>query len=212
MSLKGSGIKSPQDLVGRKLMVAPQAGIKHLAFLDRVGIDPSSIEVMPDYERGIERLTSGNIDVQLSFGVGPRLEFVEAGYELEYIWLEDYGIYLYADTLVVAEQLVQENPELVERFLRATLDGWRCAIENPAEVVDMTLQYDDTLDRDHQVGMMDVQIPLIHTGKAEIGWIQEDVWHQMHQILLDGGILTQPINVAEAYTMQFLNKIYGKAE
>ncbi len=76
----------------------------------------------------------------------------------------------------------------------------------------MTLQYDPTLDRDHQVGMMVAQTPIIHTGEANIGWMEDSVWQQMHQMLLDGGVLAQPINVAEVYTMQFLNKIYGEVE
>lgn len=210
MSMQATEIKQPQDLVGKRLMVAPQAGIQHTAFLDKVGIDPSSIEIVPDYERGVTRLTSGQIDVQLSVGVGPRLEFEEAGYELNYIWVEEYGIPFYADTIAATEQLIQQDPELVERFLRATLKGWRYAIENPNEAVDMTLQYDTTLDRDHQVGMMAAHTPIIHTGKAEIGWMEDKVWQEMHQMLLNGGVLTQPINVADAYTMEFLEKIYSK--
>ena len=49
MSLKASGIKGPRDLVGKRIMVAPQAGIQHLAFLEKVDIGPSSIELVPDY-------------------------------------------------------------------------------------------------------------------------------------------------------------------
>jgi len=100
----------------------------------------------------------------------------------------------------------------VERFLRATLKGWYYAIENPAEAVDMTLQYDATLDREHQVRMMETQTPLIHTGEAEIGRMEDSVWQRMHQMLLGGGVLTQPINMAGVYTTQFLNKIYGRTE
>jgi len=100
----------------------------------------------------------------------------------------------------------------VERFLRATLKGWYYAIENPAEAVDMTLQYDATLNREHQVWMMETQTPLIHSGEVEIGRMEDSVWQQMHRILLEGGVLTQPINMAEAYTMQFLNKVYGRTE
>ena len=40
-------------------------------------------------------------------------------------------------------------------------------------------------------------------------WMEDSVWQQMHQMLLEGGILAQPINVSGVYTMHFLNKIYG---
>jgi NitT/TauT family transport system substrate-binding protein len=146
------------------------------------------------------------------YRTGTGLAFDEAGYELNFIWLDDYGIHFYADTIVATEQLVQENPELVQRFLRATLEGWRYAIENQEEAVDMTLQYDAELGKDRQERMMQAQIPLIHTGDSEIGWMEDSVWQEMYQMLLDGGILDQPIDLSEAYTMQFLNSIYGVTE
>ncbi len=78
--------------------------------------------------------------------------------------------------------------------------------------MDITLQYDTTLDRDRQARMAAAQTPLIHTGEAPIGWMEDGVWQQMHQMLLDGGIIAQPINVTDAYTMQFLNGIYGNED
>ena len=76
----------------------------------------------------------------------------------------------------------------------------------------MTLQYDTTLGRDRQVRMMATQMPIIHTGQCDVGWMEDSVWQQMHQMLLDGGVLEQPLNMADAYTMQFLDKIYGNED
>ncbi len=211
VSLKGSGIQHPQDLVGKKVMMPKPLEIQHQALFQKLGIDPTTIELIP-YERDVMPLVTGQIDAHMLYRTGLALEFEEKGYELDFIWLDDYSIHFYADTIAATEQLIQQNPELVERFLRATLKGWRYAIENPAEAVDLTLQYDPTLDREVQLRMMEAQTPLIHTGATEIGWMKDSVWQQMYQMLIDGGILAQPINVAEAYTMQFLNKIYGKAE
>jgi len=210
-SLKSSGIKQPQDFVGEKLSVSSQQKIQHQALLKRLGIDPETIELIP-YERDVTPLITGQIDAHMVYRTGLGLAFDEAGYELNFIWMDDYGIRFYADTIIASEQLVEQDPELVERFLKATLKGWRYSIENPDEAVDITLKYDATLGKDRQARMMTTQTPLIHIGEAQIGWMEDSVWKQMHQMLLDGGILAQPINIDEAYTMQFLNKIYGKAE
>lgn len=211
ISLKGSGIRRPQDLVGKKVMVSPNGEIQHKALLEKLGIDPNAIEYIP-YKRDVTPLITGQIDAHMVYRTGTGLAFDETGYELNFIWVDDYGIRFYVDTIMATEQLVQQNPELVTRFLSATVRGWYYAIENPAEAVDMTLQYDATLDKSVQERMMETQTPLIHTGEAEIGRMEYCVWQQMHQMLLDSGILAQPINVYEAYTMQFLNKIYGRTE
>lgn len=210
VSLKSSGIKRPQDFVGRKVMLADTAKFQHQALMNKLGIDPATIEIIP-WKQDLTPLVTGQVDLHLVYRTSLAISFEEAGHELNIIWLDDYGVHLYADTIIATEQLVRENPDLVERFLRATLRGWRYAIENRADTVDMILQYDTTLDRDHQLRMMAAQTHLIHTGEEKIGWMEDRVWQEMHQMLLDGGILPQSIDVAEAYTMQFLNTIYGEA-
>ena len=212
LSLKESGIERPRALEGKKLMVAPDGEILHAAMLQRLAIDPNTIEVIIPYERDVTPLITGQIDAHMVYRTGTGLAFDERGYELNVIWVEDYGIRGYGDTIVATEQLIQQDPELVERFLRATMKGWRYAIENPDEAVDFTLEYAPTLGRERQELMMEMQTPIIHTGDVAIGWMEDSTWQGMYQMLLDGGVLAQPIDVAEAYTMQFLNKIYGKAE
>ena len=209
-TLKASGIERPQDLVGKRVMVPDDGMIQHQALLSKLGIDPATIELVP-YERDTEALTSGRIDAHSVFRTGTGLMYDETGYELYYIWLEDYGITLYADTIVATEQLLRDSPDLAERFLRATLKGWRYAIEHQDEAVDMTLHFDEALERGLQELMMETQTPLIHTGEVPIGWMEEAVWQQMHSMLLGTDALPQPLDLAEAYTVEFLQRIYEES-
>ena len=211
VSLKGSGIERPQDLVGKTVMVAPDAEIQHQALLHKLGIAPDAIEQIP-YERDVTPLVTGQIDAHTVYRTGTGLAFDETGHELNWIWVDDYGIRFYADTIITSEELIRQNPDLVERFLRATLKGWRYAIENPTEAVDMTLQYDPTLTRDRQVRMAETQAPLVHTGEDQIGWMRAEVWQGMHDILLEQGLLDEPLDLDEAFTVQFLKEIYGETE
>ena len=208
VSLRDSGIERPQDLVGKKVMVASEAEIQHQALLRKLGIAPTAIEQIP-YERDVTPLLTGQVDAHTVYRTGTGLAFDETGYELRWIWMEDYGIRFYADTIVASEALVEENPDLVERFLRATLQGWRYAIENPEEAVDMTLQYDPTLTRDRQARMVAAQTPLIHTGEDRIGWMRAEVWREMHDTLLEQGILDEPLDLDTVYTLEFLHTVYG---
>lgn len=216
-SLKGSGIQRPRDLVGRKVMVPSDAEILHHALLRRLKIDPDKIEHIP-YERDVESLISGRIDAHMVYRTGLGLAFDETGEKFNWIWVDNYGVNFYADTIVVHETLIRQNPELVERFLRATLEGWRHAIENPGEAVDLTLRYDPALSRERQERMLETQTPLIHTGDAKIGWMKRDVWKGMQDMLLEEKILpTEAIrkeeNADAVFTMQFVKKIYdGQSE
>ncbi|NQT73870.1 MAG: ABC transporter substrate-binding protein [Chloroflexi bacterium] len=211
MTLKDSGIQRPQDLVGKRVMVAPDAEVQHQALLKKLEIAASTIETVP-YTRDTEPLISGQIDAHLIYRTGTGLAYDEESLEMGFIWVGDYGIRLYADTIVTSEALIQQNPELVERFLAATLAGWRNAIENQTEAIDITLQYDPSLDRDTQTLMLTMQTPLIHTGENPIGWMKGEVWQETQQILLDGNLLSHMVDVEKTYTMQFLNKIYNVSD
>ncbi len=211
VSLKTSGISKPEHLVGKKVMVSNNARFQHAAMLKKNGISPDNIEIIP-FERDLELLGTGVIDAQLAYGTSLGVAYTEAGYDISNIWLDDWGVHIPADTIVTTEQLIQQKPELIDRFLSATLMGWRYAIENIDDAVDMTLKYDESLDRNHQANIMRAQIPLIHTGATPIGWMEDTKWQQTHDILLDSGMITEPMDRSGAYDMQFLNKIYTVTE
>jgi len=102
VTLKDSGIQHPQDFTGKRLMVPADGETQHLALLNKLGIDPTAIEYMP-YTRDTAPLTNGQIDMHMVYRTGNGLAFDETGYELNFIWADDYGIHLYADAIVVSE-------------------------------------------------------------------------------------------------------------
>jgi hypothetical protein len=57
---------------------------------------------------------------------------------------------------------------------------------------------------------MKAQIALTHTGEDRIGWMRAEIWSGKHQMLLEQGILAGLVDSGEAFTMQFLNEIYGE--
>jgi len=187
-SLEESGIQRPHHLVGKKVMVPPDAEVIHQALTFKLGIDPESIDHVP-FERDAAPLLTGQIDAHMVYRTGLGLAFDAAAEDIQWVWVDDYGVRFYADTIVTREALIQENPELVRRFLQATIKGWRYVIENPTQAVDLTLQYDPDLTRDRQARMVETQTPLIHTGEVKIGWMERDVWKGMQEMLIEQHVL-----------------------
>jgi ABC-type nitrate/sulfonate/bicarbonate transport system substrate-binding protein len=97
---------------------------------------------------------------------------------------------------------------VVERFLRATLEGWQYALEFNKEAVQATLQYASTSNVKHQAYMLEKSMPLINALGSKLGWMDIKHWRQVQDILLKQKILQSKINIEDAYTTQFLEKIY----
>jgi NitT/TauT family transport system substrate-binding protein len=208
MTLADSGLARPHDFPGHtvRTLVPGGSAVVFRALMTRLGLDPDSVQEV-DVGYDLSPFFAGQVDIFPGYLINEVLTARERGYQVNLILPDDYGIHLYGDTLFTTERLIQENPDRVLRFLRATLRGWRWAVENPQEAGPLALKYDPKLDAAHQVAMMEAQIPLVHTGEDQIGWMRAEVWQETHDILLKQGLLAGPVDVDKVYTMEFLQRI-----
>ena len=209
-----SGISQPADFVGKTIAASAssqsfrEAEYLLQAMLEKRGIDVTRIKMVP-YDPSYEGFYSGEVDITPGYYTAGAIKIRKKGHKVNLIWPSDYGIHFYSDTLITTQQVIDEKPDLVERFLRASLKGWRYAIAHPVEAVDMTLEYARIKDRELQTDMFTALTPLVHTGKDQIGWMEARIWQNMHRILVDQNILESPIEALnQTYTLQFLRKIY----
>jgi NitT/TauT family transport system substrate-binding protein len=89
------------------------------------------------------------------------------------------------------------------------LNGWQDAVEDYRQAVTVSLKYAQIKDPDFQTAMMEAMLPLVHTGEDQIGWMKDEVWKGMYQVLLEQRLLAKPFDVSQAYTPRFLNEIHG---
>jgi len=210
MTMPDSDITRPQDFPGHTIrtLSVGSSDVVFQALMHRLGLDPDSVrQIEVGYD--LSPFFAGELDIWPGYLINEVLTAREQGYEVNLILPEDYGIHLYGDVLFATDRLIEENPDLVLRFLRATLRGWQWAVENPEEAGPLALKYDSTLDAAQQGAMMEASVPLVYTGEDDIGWMRAEVWEGMYDVLLEQGLLDEPFDVHEAYTMQFLQEIYG---
>lgn len=211
MALANSGISTPQDLAGKTVgVVSPGLDttwdIQFIAMLKKVGVDPASITFVPNEEfYSAADLHTDRMDA--TSGTFSTNELVQAkidGEDVVPIYYGDYGVEFYNNLIFTDAKLISSDPELVQRFIRATLKGYQYAVEHPQEVAAFTLKYDESLDVAFQQATIEAQIPLLDTGDAQIGWMEEDIWNNTQAILLDQGYITSPIDLTKAYTNDFI--------
>ncbi len=209
MALAESGIQTPEDMIGKRVgTISPNLDdpndIQFLAMLQELGIDRSEMELVPIKDYSVGSLTSGAMDVSSVFSTNEPIDARQEGIDVNLIFPHEYGVLMYANVIFTTDQMINENPDLVERFMRATLKGYQYAIENPDEVAALALEYDPELDLAFQKETMKVQVPLIDTGDAPIGTMDEDVWDGTQQILEEQNFIEVPINLSDIYTNEFI--------
>ena len=209
LTLKGSGIKGPEDFPGHSIgTMFADVGLTFNALMSRLGLDPDSVTELYAIS-GMLPFLSGEIDIIPGFVTHEVLDARRQGSEVNVFTPRDYGIHLYGDTLFTSERLIKEKPDVVLRFLRATLRGYRWSVENPEEAGRLALAYASERYKGQSIEHMRASIPLIHTGEDQIGWMRREVWQGTHDILLEQGVISGPVDIDKVYTMEFLQQIYG---
>jgi NitT/TauT family transport system substrate-binding protein len=129
--------------------------------------------------------------------------------------LANDGYANYANTLETRWDLVRQKPDMVQRFVNASIEGWYSYIykdpapgnelikkDNP-EMSDDLLAYAIKTMKDQQI---------IDSGdslKLGIGAMTDARWKAFHQALVPTGMYPADLDLSKAYTLQFVNKGHG---
>lgn len=203
LSLKEKEIKSPKDLEGKKVAVVygRDEELIYRALLMNEGVNSSKINEVPSMPSPTEVIYS--VDARVDYELNGPILLRLMGYEVNLIKPRDYGIRFYADTLFTTEKMIKENPELVRKFVKASIDGWKVALQNLEVAIDEVLKINSTLNREHQLGFLTASVPII-TERGEIGYSEKKVWEEMQDTLIARGMLKDVIDIDKAFTNEFL--------
>lgn len=174
------------------------------AMLINEGISPDVIRLIEDRDAenfSVHDLTSGKFDVIPGYlGTIPYYAEKE-GITLKTIKPIDYGIDFYGDCLFTTNSLATENPELVERFRRASLKGWKYALEHPEEIAQRIARElpagKKPLKDQIEYNLYQAQKVLEFTlyPVVEIGNMNPHRWEKMQDMLLRLGLVDKSLNI-----------------
>jgi NitT/TauT family transport system substrate-binding protein len=208
---KDSGIKGPQDMVGKIYgqTFASETSLLLPYFLEINGVDPATVE-MRNLDPGVavSALLAGETDICGFYSESPSAALWE---KVNHINFADWGLDVYNNAIVAHLDLMAENPELIRRFLKATFMGIRDAMANPEEAVDAMHKYRPELKRE------DIRIQLAfglqgylgnpeETAKLGLGWVTEEKMAFTQKIASEAfGFEEVPLE--RIYTNEYLTKI-----
>lgn len=205
-ALASSGITRPQDFKGKVIQIRVRAHPYLYPILTRVGLTPDQITEAND--AAFDDLYSGKVDIATGFVTTQLVDAQRAGYELNVIYPDDYGVHSLSDIIFATDTFLAQHHDLALRFLRATLKGWTYTVENPVQAAAFVAKYKPDADLSYETATLTASLPYINTGEDQIGWMKPDIWAGMEQTSREQGVITKPVDVTQVYTLQFLQEIY----
>ncbi|MBI4271755.1 MAG: ABC transporter substrate-binding protein [Candidatus Rokubacteria bacterium] len=208
---KDSGVTKLEDFPGKKVSMW-YTGMQFIVrgMLRAKGIDPAKITEVPQAVT-MAPFLRGEVDVASVTPYNELQTLYEGGHkDLVLFDPADYGVVVPRDPIVTSEKMIRERPAVVQGFLRASLRGWKWAVEHPEEAVDIVMKQNPTLKRDHQVAMLREVGKLLTWGAAKdkgIGYIDPKWADFTLKFLLENKQLQKPIPLEQVYTLKFWNEV-----
>jgi NitT/TauT family transport system substrate-binding protein len=212
VSKKDGPVKTLEDFRGRNVTTW-FTGSNYVLFgmLADKNIAQKEVKIQPQ-QVSVTPFVNGDVDVVTAtwYNELDTLKTRMGAENLRLFVAEDYGITFPRDTLITSETVAKENPELVKAFLRATLRGWKDAVNDPKNAVDTVMKVAPTLERAHQEAMLTEATRLMEAGSAkDNGLLTIDMVavQKAHDFLLKYNVIPEAVDLKAAFQPQFLESI-----
>ncbi len=186
---KDSGIEKPYQIKGKRIMLVPSSDMLPLETrFHEIGIKRG------DYLTIAKTVNCGTVgkgiaDVYTGYLTSEPYYFQEKSIKINIIDPKNYGVDFYGDMLFTSQTELEKHPDRVERFLRASLKGWKYALENTEELIDIILRdYGAEKSRDHLRYEAEAIRQIIKPEQIEIGELDIGRLHHIARNLKRQGV------------------------
>ncbi|MEI7884342.1 MAG: ABC transporter substrate-binding protein [Clostridia bacterium] len=206
-SYKGKNIKTVQDFAGKIYAGwgSPAEEAVLNAVMTKFGVSPASIKIITSDDSGMATLID-KVDLKWIFwawdGIGAKLQ----GIELNYIELRDLDSRLdyYTPVLITNKKLIEENPEKISKFMKATKKGYEFAIANPLAAAEILHKYAPDYDLEFLKESQEYLSQKYSEDSEKWGIMQSSVWNNYTEFMLEQGLISHSIVAEDCYTNEFI--------
>ena len=197
----------PQDLKGKKIGLPGLFGASYIglrALLNAGKLTEADVTLDAIGFNQVELMAAGQQDIVVGYAANEPLQLRAQGIAVTELRVADYA-QLAANGLLASEKVIAENPDLVRAFVGAFLKGLQYTIDNPDEAFEIGKAYIPNfseLDADVQKQVLEVSIEQWKTER--LGFSDPQAWENMQNVLLDMGLIAEPLDLSKAFTNEFV--------
>jgi NitT/TauT family transport system substrate-binding protein len=203
------GIKSPTDLVGKKVGLPGLFGASYVgwqALVSASGIDPTKVNLQSiGFTQGAA-ISQDQVDAALDYVVNGPVQLRLAGEDITVLPVSDY-IDLPSNGIITNEKVIQEQPELVRALVTATLRGLADTLKNPDEAFQISLRaVPEAGGTNAQVSraIFDESLKLWQTDADTLGRSDPDIWAKAAKFMKQMGLIQTDVAAADLFTNDFM--------
>lgn len=130
------------------------------------------------------------------------------GIDLDFIYLKDYAeeLDMYAPLIITSDDMIENNPETIEKFMSAVNKGFEYTIDNPEEAATILNEAVPDLDLDLLVESSKWLAPQYKDDAPQWGIQEESRWEMIINFFYNNGVIENNVHPNDIFTNDFLPK------
>jgi NitT/TauT family transport system substrate-binding protein len=138
-----------------------------------------------------------------------------AGFTPKVFLLADAGYDTYSTTIETSWQLVRDHPDLVQRFVNASIEGWYSYLYGDPGPGNALIRQDNPEMTGDQIAYSIAKLKEYGIADSRealelgIGAMTDQRWRNFFSFAADAGLYSKDLDLAKAYTLQFVNQKVG---
>ncbi len=208
MSLKKANIKSIGDLKGKKVGVPSGSSQTTMLplLLKSNNLKESDINMidMPVASM-VPALLQGQVDAVLGSIDAYQIQAESQGAQLDVYRFADYGVPTVSTSIFASNDYLKSNPEIVKKFVAASLKGWSFALDHPDQAIKDLKKVFPEVNEKLATAELAAITPLFCSGGAKyIGKAEDALWAKSQELLSEVKLLPAGQDPKSYYTSEYL--------
>ena len=209
----GVGNDSLAALKGKPIMIGSDTRVGSWLFL-KSKFGYSDDQIRP-YNFNIAPFLADKNAVQQGYLTSEPLLIEKAGVKPVVFLLADQGYSSYASVIATSRKLMQEKPDLVQRFVNASIEGWYSYLYGDPAPANALIKKDNPEETDELLSYAIAKIKeygIVDSGdslKLGIGAMTDARWKNFFEVMSKQGLYDPKLDYTKAFTTQFVNKRVG---
>lgn len=210
--LKNRGISKPKDLEGHTIADGPGSSVTAMfpAYAKLAGIDLSKVKhTVSDPSTLVSLLATGKVDCVAQNIMGAAVIDQNTDQPVTELKYSAAGLKTYSNGIIATESTLQNDPELVRKFVAATTRGMKYAFAHPVEAGEIFHKYNPTIDASVATAETKVVASLAETPVTKrrgLGYIDPATMKNTIQVVKQSFDMKRNVAVKEMYQSGFLPK------
>lgn len=207
-ALKKTGIKSIADLKGKKVGV-PAGGSQGPMLpllLQANGLKEADLTLMNmPVAAMVPSLLQGQVDAILGSSDAYQIQLEMQGAELTNFAFADNGVPTVATSIFASGDFIKQNPDVLKKFIAASLKGWSFALDNPAKAIEHVKAIFPDVNVKLATAELAAITPLFCSGGAKyVGKAEDAHWVRTQKLLSEVKLLPEGQDPKSYYTNEYL--------